>query len=127
MQETTSKPCDVGTEGHQVRQDWPDFDWSKVDPVYPRKSGLYEANEEAYAKRSLTVRKWLYNCPEKCVLVVTHAGFLSKMVGGQRFQNVEYRVYKFDTDSESDASLNLVEVAQERPSDHGAELARPPS
>jgi len=25
-----------------MKKEWPQFDWDVVDPVYPRKTGLYE-------------------------------------------------------------------------------------
>lgn len=71
IQETTDYPCDVGTELSVLEKDWPDFDFSTLDPVYPQKTGLYEASEDAFRRRASFAKRWLYERPEKCIVVVT--------------------------------------------------------
>lgn len=40
-QENSAKPCDTGTAIPVMKKEWPQFDWSSVDPEYPTKEGLY--------------------------------------------------------------------------------------
>ncbi|XXG93979.1 hypothetical protein Hte_000230 [Hypoxylon texense] len=99
-QETTNNPCDIGDDPSVLQEEWPDLDFSSLDPVYPHKTGLYEASEAAYQKRASFARRWLFKRPEKCILVVTHSGFLKRTVQGPKYKNVEYRTYELFEDSE---------------------------
>ncbi|RYP23769.1 hypothetical protein DL767_008724 [Monosporascus sp. MG133] len=102
-QETSDNRCDIGTEVALLQKDWPDFDFSGLDPVYPQKTGLYEASEDAFRQRASFAIRWLFERPEKCIVVVTHSGFLKRALNtgeSDRFQHVEYRIYEFDVDSE---------------------------
>jgi hypothetical protein len=38
-QENSAKPCDTGTAISEMEKEWPQFDWSSVDPEYPTKTG----------------------------------------------------------------------------------------
>ena len=38
-QENSDKPCDTGTAISEMEKEWPQFDWSSVDPEYPTKTG----------------------------------------------------------------------------------------
>jgi broad specificity phosphatase PhoE len=96
-----------------VKKDWPDVDFSHLDPVYPQKTGIYEASEEAFQSRAALANRWLLERPEKCVVVVTHSGFLKRIVGGPKFQNVEYRTYRFAEDDSGE--LKLREFSQDKP------------
>ncbi|CAJ2501601.1 Uu.00g044540.m01.CDS01 [Anthostomella pinea] len=121
-QETTANPCDVGAALSELEADWPDFDFSKVDPVYPEKTGLYGPSEEAIQNRASVVRRWLFERPEKCVVVVTHSGFLRRLVHGPKYQNVEYRAYRF-ADGLAEGELELKELNKERPLEHEEDLS----
>ncbi|KAI4865551.1 phosphoglycerate mutase-like protein [Hypoxylon rubiginosum] len=99
-QETTNNPCDIGEDSSILQDEWPDLDFSSLDPVYPQKTGLYEASEAAYRKRASFARRWLFKRPEKCIIVVTHSGFLKRTVQGPKYKNVEYRTYELFEDSE---------------------------
>ncbi|KAI1409755.1 phosphoglycerate mutase-like protein [Hypoxylon sp. FL1857] len=111
-QETTDNPCDVGDEPSKVKDEWPDLDFSTLDPVYPQKTGLYENSEEAFQRRASFAKNWLSQRPEKCIIVVTHSGFLKRVVKGPKFRNLEYRVYELVEDSE-DLGLKLEETSRE--------------
>ncbi|KAI1374148.1 phosphoglycerate mutase-like protein [Hypoxylon crocopeplum] len=112
-QETTSRPCDVGEDPSIIKNEWPDLDFSSLDPVYPQKTGLYESTEAAFRKRGAFAKRWLFERPEKCIVVVTHAGFLRRLVGGERFLNVEYRTYELVEESEN---LELKEISRAKAS-----------
>ncbi|KAI1213875.1 phosphoglycerate mutase-like protein [Annulohypoxylon truncatum] len=99
-QETTDNPCDIGTHPELIKSQWPDIDFSKLDPVYPQKTGLYENSEEAFQRRGAFAKEWLYNRPEKCVIVVTHSGFIRRLVTGPKYKNLEYGSYKLVKNSE---------------------------
>lgn len=115
-QETTGNPCDIGSDVAEIAKDWPELDFSKLDPVYPAKTGLYDPSEECLRRRALFARQWLYHRPEKYVIVVTHSGFIQRTVVGVKYKNVEYRTYNFDpSDATSgDFTLQVVEVDQEQ-------------
>lgn len=115
-QETTGNPCDIGSDVAEIAKDWPELDFSKLDPVYPAKTGLYDPSEECLRRRALFARQWLYHRPEKYVIVVTHSGFIQRTVVGVKYKNVEYRTYNFDpSDATSgDFTLQVVEVNQDQ-------------
>lgn len=107
IQETTNNPCDLGAEPSVLQNEWPDLDFSSLDPIYPQKVGLYEASEEAFQRRASFAKRWLFKQPEKCIVVVTHSGFLKRVLGGPRFRNVEYRTYELVEES---GDLKLKEI-----------------
>lgn len=116
LQETTGNPCDIGSDVAEIAKDWPELDFSRLDPVYPAKTGLYDPSEECLRRRALFARQWLYHRPEKYVIVVTHSGFIQRTVVGVKYKNVEYRTYNFDpSDATSgDFTLQVVEVDQDQ-------------
>lgn len=107
-QETTDKPCDIGDHPTTIKGEWPDFDFSTLDPVYPQKTGMYENSEDAFQKRASFAKQWLFERPEECIVVVTHSGFLKRVIKGPKYQNVEYRTYKFVKDAD-DLILNEID------------------
>ncbi|KAI1097994.1 phosphoglycerate mutase-like protein [Jackrogersella minutella] len=98
-QETTNYPCDIGDDPSIIKDEWPDLDFSNLDPIYPQKIGLYENSEDAFQRRASFARDWLSKRPEKCIVVVTHSGFLKRLVKGSKYQNLEYRTYELVEDS----------------------------
>ncbi|KAI1394985.1 phosphoglycerate mutase-like protein [Hypoxylon fuscum] len=112
-QETTNNPCDVGDEPSVIQNEWPDLDFSTLDPVYPQKIGLYEASEKAFLKRADFAKRWLFERPEKCIVVVTHSGFVRRFVEGPKYLHVEYRTYQL---AEDPKGLQLKELARDRAS-----------
>ncbi|OTB02110.1 hypothetical protein M426DRAFT_322937 [Hypoxylon sp. CI-4A] len=109
-QETTDNPCDIGGEPSTIINEWPGLDFSTLDPVYPQKIGLYENSEDAFQKRASFAKRWLFKRPEKCIVVVTHSGFLKRVVKGPKFLNLEYRIYELVDDSED---LEFKELGRE--------------
>ncbi|KAI0896922.1 phosphoglycerate mutase-like protein [Annulohypoxylon nitens] len=92
-QETSKNPCDIGSHPDKLKSEWPDLDFSTLDPIYPQKTGLYESSEDAYQKRGDVAKRWLYDRPERCVIVVTHAGFIRRLVKGPKYDNLEFHTY----------------------------------
>ncbi|KAI0013418.1 histidine phosphatase superfamily [Xylariaceae sp. FL0662B] len=113
-QETTDLPCDVGRELSTIQSEWPGFDFSHLDPTYPQKIGLYENSEEAFHKRASVAKRWLFGRPEKCIVVVTHSGFLKRVVQGPKFKNMEYKTYELVKHA-SEESLELREIDGQKP------------
>ncbi|KAI1130233.1 histidine phosphatase superfamily [Nemania abortiva] len=109
-QEDTANPCDVGAERSELEKAWPSYDFSQLDPVYPQKTGLYGPSEETIRERAAVVRRWLSEQPDKCIIVVTHSGFLNRVVQGPRYRNVEYRAYK--TEKSDSGEVTLVELPE---------------
>lgn len=116
-QETSDKPCDVGTDPSVAQAEWPWLSFSDLDPVYPSKTGLYEATEEAYQRRAACAKQWLYERPEKCIIIVTHSGFIKRMMDEPKFQNVEYHVYEFVGGAHG-TEPQLRQIDRERPLEH---------
>lgn len=94
--------------------EWPNLDFSTLDPLYPAKTGFFGASEEAILNRALFARQWLYQRPEKYIIVMTHSGFIRRVVPGKKkYANVEYRVYEFAEEVEGPSRrYDLVELEQ---------------
>ncbi|KAI1310378.1 histidine phosphatase superfamily [Xylaria venustula] len=115
-QEDTQNPCDVGAERSELEKAWPNFDFSQLDPVYPQKTGLYGPEEETIRKRAAVARQWLSEQSDKCLIVVTHSGFLDRVVEGPRYRNVEYRTYQIGKNDSGEVELvELKELSKEIP------------
>ncbi|KAI0432093.1 histidine phosphatase superfamily [Xylaria sp. FL1042] len=116
-QEDTANPCDIGAERAELEKAWPNYDFSQLDPIYPQKTGLYGPEEEAIRKRAAVVRQWLSEQSDKCIVVVTHSGFLDRVVQGPRFRNVEYRAYQIGRNDSGEVELvELQELSKDIPS-----------
>lgn len=109
-QENSAKPCDTGTEIKKMITEWPQFDWSNVDPVFPSKTGLYAFSKDGLTRRGIEARKWLKNRPEKVIAVVSHAGFLRVGVSYCQYDNADFRVFEFaEGGGDDDVGGRLVE------------------
>ncbi|KAI0396249.1 phosphoglycerate mutase-like protein [Xylariaceae sp. FL0594] len=107
-QEDTANPCDLGAERAELEKIWTGFNFSQLDPVYPQKTGLYGPAEETIRERASFARQWLSQQPDKCIIVVTHSGFLKRVVGEPRYRNVEYRAYKVEQRDSGEVDLVLL-------------------
>jgi hypothetical protein len=94
-QENSAKPCDTGTAISEMQKEWPQFDWSSVDPLYPSKAGLYEYSRRGLTRRGIEARKWLRRRPEEVIAVVSHSGFLRVGVSYKMYHNADYRIFEF--------------------------------
>jgi broad specificity phosphatase PhoE len=110
-QENSSKPCDTGTAISEMQKEWPQFDWSVVDPEFPSKTGLYEFSFQGLTQRGIEARRWLRNRPEKVIAVVSHSGFLRAAVSYRSYENADYRIFDF-SDGHEDIGGKLVEWEQ---------------
>ncbi|KAI1083319.1 phosphoglycerate mutase-like protein [Whalleya microplaca] len=108
-QETTDNPCDIGRELSTIKREWPGFDFSDLDPVYPQKTGLYANSEKTFQERATFAKQWLSKRTQKCIIVVTHSGFLKRLLHGTKFQNMEYKTYEMVNDDSQD-NLELRET-----------------
>ncbi len=68
---------------------------------------MYKNSEEAFQTRASFARRWLSERNEDCIIVVTHSGFLKRVVKGPKFRNVEYRTYELVEES---GELKLIEI-----------------
>lgn len=110
-QENSDKPCDTGTPISEMQKEWPQFDWSAVDPAYPCKTGLYDSSEQGVTQRGIEARKWLRNRPEKVIAVVSHSAFLKAGVSYRSYENADYRIFDF-SDGYEEIGGRLVEWDQ---------------
>ncbi|KAK4168243.1 histidine phosphatase superfamily [Cladorrhinum sp. PSN259] len=96
-QENSSQPCDLGSPVSALSPQFPQVDFSEVDPVFPHKLGnQYAPTRRAIIARGQSVLKDLYGRKEKAVIVVSHSGFLRAGVTGKWFHNADYRVFTFE-------------------------------
>jgi broad specificity phosphatase PhoE len=84
-----------------MAQEFPDFDFSKVDPLYPDKTSSLSSNPYAFTRKAILARgqaclQSLYSRPEKFIAVVSHSGFLRAAVCHRRFFNADWRVFDYD-------------------------------
>ena len=107
-QENSAKPCDTGSAIPVMAKEWPQFDWSTVDPEYPSKTGLYEFSKRALTQRGIAARKWLRNRPEKVIAVVSHSGFLRVGVSYRHYDNADFRIFDFG-EGEDEIGGKLIE------------------
>jgi len=107
-QENSDKPCDTGTAIPEMRKEWPQFDWSSVDPAYPSKAGLYQFSKAGLVRRGIEARRWLRDRPEKVIAVVSHSGFLRVGVSQRQYENADFRIFDF-ADGHDEVGGKLVE------------------
>lgn len=70
-QENSAKPCDTGTPIRVMEREWPQFDWSSVDPEYPSKEGLYG---QSFLSPTNHVQIWMYHNSQ-----VVYAWYLGRL------------------------------------------------
>ncbi|KAF2178619.1 phosphoglycerate mutase-like protein [Zopfia rhizophila CBS 207.26] len=100
-QENSDKPCDTGSPISVMASEFPRFDFSEVDPLYPDKTTSIHTNPYAFTRKAILARgqtclKALYFRPERVIAVVSHSGFLRTAVCNRRFFNADYRIFDFD-------------------------------
>ncbi|KAH6847633.1 histidine phosphatase superfamily [Chaetomium sp. MPI-CAGE-AT-0009] len=98
-QELYPKPCDTGTPAAALAAEFPQINFSPLDPVYPDKTSpagaAYHYNKTAVLARGQAALADLHARTEDVVVVVSHSGFLRTAVVGRWFGNVDYRVFDF--------------------------------
>ncbi|KAF2474829.1 phosphoglycerate mutase-like protein [Lindgomyces ingoldianus] len=103
-QENSDKPCDTGSSIATMAFEFPQFDFSKVDPLYPDKTTSVSINPYAFTGKAVLARgqaclQALYSRPEKVIAVVSHSGFLRTAISNRRFFNADWRIFDFDEDA----------------------------
>ena len=79
LQETSTMPCDTGTDLNQLRQEMEGhpIDWTYVQSDWNQKhSGRYAPRADLIASRAIQARQFLQRREEQQVAVVTHGGLL---------------------------------------------------
>jgi hypothetical protein len=102
--ENADKPCDTGSAISVMANEFPQFDFSQMDPLYPDKTSNIDTNPYAFSRRAILARgqnclKSLYSRPEKVIAVVSHSGFLRIAVAHRRFFNADWRTFDFDEEA----------------------------
>jgi len=108
-QENTANNIDIGRPVSELMNEFPDFDFSTVDPVFPRKEGLYEFSLEGLTERGVHARKWLRERKEKVIAVVSHDGFMRVGVSHKKFGNADFRIFEFEEEGQGKHGLELIE------------------
>jgi broad specificity phosphatase PhoE len=99
--ENADKPCDTGNTMSIIGKEFPQYDFSGVDPAWTDKTSNIERNPYAFTKKAIVARgqaclKDLYSRPEKVIAVVSHSGFLRTAVCNRMFFNADWRVFEYD-------------------------------
>jgi broad specificity phosphatase PhoE len=82
LQETSDLPCDTGSNVAELEAEFRnqpvDLSYMYTPPAkaWNSKLGKWSATASAVDDRARIAREWLYNRPEKEIVVVTHGGFL---------------------------------------------------
>ncbi|KAF1358183.1 phosphoglycerate mutase-like protein [Lizonia empirigonia] len=102
--ENADKPCDTGNTMDVISAEFPQYDFSAVDPLYPDKTSNLASNPYVFTRKAIVARgqtclKDLYSRPEKVIAVVTHSGFLRTAVCNRMFFNADWRVFEFDEEA----------------------------
>ena len=87
-----------------MAREFPHFDFSSVDSLYPDKTSNLQNNPYAFTRKAILARgqtclRNLYSRPEKVIAVVSHSGFLRTAVCHRRFANADWRVFDFDEEA----------------------------
>ncbi|KAG4415033.1 hypothetical protein IFR04_011854 [Cadophora malorum] len=137
-QEISNKPCDTGFEKEELEAeikkilgeeaseggfDPKRIDYSVLEPGWSKKSGKFEASLEAVNARAAELRAWLWQRPEKSIVLVTHGAFLHYFTDdwepfdpshGTAYKNCEFRSFVF-TDDSNEQEAHLVQVGKSGP------------
>ena len=101
-----------------MKKEFPQYDFSTVDPLYPDKTSNLSSNPYAFTRKAILARgqaclKALYDRPEKVIAVISHSGFLRTAVAQRRFFNADWRVFEFDEDKMNETGLFVLKEWQE--------------
>jgi broad specificity phosphatase PhoE len=95
-QENTVNNIDIGRSVAELEKEFPQFDWTQMDSVFPSKEGLYEFSQKALTERGIVARTWLRERKEKAIAVISHDGFMRVGICQRKFGNADYRVFNFE-------------------------------
>ncbi|KAG9629539.1 phosphoglycerate mutase-like protein, partial [Aureobasidium melanogenum] len=104
--QNSDKPCDTGSPLSDMEPQFPNFDFSKVDPLWPSKTGPYAFTRTATVARGQSCLRDLHSRKEKVIAVVSHSGFLRCAISLCKYANADYRIFNFmDTEQGKDLEL----------------------
>ncbi|KAJ5710432.1 phosphoglycerate mutase family protein-like protein [Penicillium malachiteum] len=125
-QDISSLACDIGHDAEVVKSEAPNLimgvvpswnpvnlDTSLVDESWNSKEGIYASTLVSVQQRAAQLLSWIYNRPEKHIVLVTHGGFLHYLTEdwtgyvkgkGTGYLNCEYRKLEFTEDSDEKES-----------------------
>jgi len=88
--------CNVGLSRFALSEMFPDLDFSLCMEEWD-----YEPHSDGAAlERAERVKAALWKCDEKDIVIVSHRGFISYLVGGPQFTNCEIRSYMLTSEKE---------------------------
>lgn len=121
VQAHSARPCDTGSDIAILRSEFYDLPWEilDLDPTFPAKEGLYASDPESLSLRGARIQrrleqkfKELKDSKRPDIVVVTHGGFLSSVIGQEKTEVGQARwktfMVTFDQDSRIDSRI-LVE------------------
>mmetsp|Transcript_15626 Transcript_15626/g.20368 ORF Transcript_15626/g.20368 Transcript_15626/m.20368 type:complete len:318 (-) Transcript_15626:187-1140(-) len=73
--------CDGRRSIDEIREEFPDFDWSEVTSNEDAWYGDERESDEDCCRRARHFLEWLNSRPERCIAVVTHSSFLRHLFG----------------------------------------------
>lgn len=112
VQAHSARPCDTGSEISILRSEFYDLPWEilDLDPIFPAKEGLYASDSESLKLRGARIQrrlehkfKELKDSGRPDIVVVTHGGFLSSVIGQEKTEvgQAKWKTFMvtFDEDS----------------------------
>lgn len=112
VQAHSSRPCDTGSDISLLQSEYQDLPWDilEMDPIFPKKEGLYASDLEALKQRGWRIQrrleekfKELANTARPDIVVVTHGGFIRFVTGDDTLEigpaKAKSFVVTFDQDS----------------------------
>ena len=87
LSENYDGPCDTGSELDLIAAEFPELDFSAVDPIYPDKSydTPYAFRRSTNLARGQSCLRKLHARPEQVIAVVSHSGFLRTTISKRRY------------------------------------------
>lgn len=110
LQECNAYPCDTGSAKEVLEKDTEVnmLDFTNLTPDWTSKQGFYAADEKTLNERARWVRQWVYERPEKTILLVGHGDIIRRITGAPEanstyaWRNAEVKTYKFRDGAEAD-------------------------
>ncbi|KAJ5308966.1 hypothetical protein PENANT_c020G08286 [Penicillium antarcticum] len=93
VQAHSSRPCDTGSDISLLQSEYQDVPWDILDlnPIFPRKEGLYASDLETLKQRGWRIQRRLHelfkelaNTARPDIVVVTHGGFMQHITGDDK-------------------------------------------
>ncbi|KAK5175695.1 uncharacterized protein LTR77_000834 [Saxophila tyrrhenica] len=123
-QECNDFPCDTGRPRSELEQipEFKGFNFEKLTDDWTGKQGFYAPDPGSIAARARKVRQFLYERPEKEIVLVAHGDILRQITataeagpGVYMWRNAEMRVHRFEDEEkggEGECFLRLEEVVE---------------